>query len=50
MKMWDPTRRYSTAFYLVMLIVVLAVAVAVGILPLPTAFPFSLDLLSPPFP
>jgi hypothetical protein len=29
MKMWDPTRRYSTAFYLVMLIIVLAVAVAV---------------------
>lgn len=28
-KMWHPTRRYSTAFYLTMLIVVLAVAVAV---------------------
>jgi hypothetical protein len=28
-KMWHPTRRYSTAFYLIMLIVVLAVAVAV---------------------
>ena len=27
-KMWDPTRRYSTAFYLAMLIVVFAVAVA----------------------
>ena len=28
-KMWDPTRRFSTAFYLVMLIIVFAVAVAV---------------------
>lgn len=27
-KMWDPTRRWSTAFYLSMLIVVFAVAVA----------------------
>lgn len=27
-KMWDPTRRYATGFYLVMLIVVLALAIA----------------------
>jgi len=34
-KMWHPTRRYSTAFFLVMLIIVFAVAVAVrlGFLP-----------------
>lgn len=32
MKMWDPTRRYSTAFYLAMLIIVLAVAVSVSYL------------------
>ena len=28
-KMWHPTRRYSTAFYLVMLVIVFALAVAV---------------------
>ena len=28
--MWDPTRRYSTAFYLAMLIIVFSVAVAVS--------------------
>jgi len=27
-KMWDPTRRYTTAFYLTMLIIVLAVGAA----------------------
>ena len=27
-KMWDPSRRYTTAFYLAMLIIVFAVAVA----------------------
>lgn len=30
-KMWDETRRFSTAFYLIMLIVVFAVAVAVSV-------------------
>ena len=30
-KMWHPTRRFSTAFYLIMLIVVLAVAVSVSL-------------------
>lgn len=28
-KMWDPTRRYTTAFYLTMLVVVFAVAITV---------------------
>jgi uncharacterized integral membrane protein len=41
MKMWDPTRRYSTAFYLVMLIIVLAVAVSVSTF---SAFPPPLTL------
>jgi len=31
-KMWHPTRRYSTAFFLAMLIIVFAVAVAVRLL------------------
>lgn len=29
-KMWDPTRRYTTAFYLIMLIIVFSVALAVS--------------------
>lgn len=30
-KMWAETRRYSTAFYLIMLIIVFAVAIAVSL-------------------
>jgi hypothetical protein len=29
-KMWDPTRRYTTAFYLTMLVVVFCVAITVS--------------------
>ena len=48
-KMWHPTRRYSTAFFLIMLIIVFAVAVAVSSL-VEIGRRFSRLILTPPSP